>query len=95
MKTRPYIVTASYEIDTSGFYRVADAIVARMRGHIEKPAREIIRSSRLLLTVMAMIMDITLRNNCFARRQAVLDSPDLRRRVLDSLGGAHAAELAA
>lgn len=92
MKTRPYIVTASCVINTDGFYRVADAIAARMRGQMQRPAREMIRTSRLLLRVMAMIADITLRNNCFIRRAEVLASPKLRSRVLDALGGAHAAE---
>lgn len=90
MKTRPYIVTARRLMDTAGFYRVADALAARMgrQGRV----RDVIRTAGLLLKVMGMIVDITLRNTCFTRRQAVLESPVLRARLLEQLGGAPAAQ---
>ena len=46
--------------------------------------------SRVLIRIMKIILDLTLRNNCFARRKAVLESPRLRRLVMERLGGAPA-----
>jgi|GEM_PF-836990 len=99
MKTRAYFVTAAGLLDTAGLYRVADALLVRMRGEAgrqgapgsRQSVRALVRSSALLIKIMKMVAAVTLRNNCFLRRREVLGSPKLRARVLEQLGGVHAA----
>ena len=52
----------------------------------------VLRLSYVLIRVMRMIVDITERNMCFARRRDVLSDARLRRRVYEGLGGAPALE---
>ncbi len=99
MKMRAYFVTAAGLLDTAGLYRVAEALLVRMRGEAgrhgapgsRQSVRALVRSSALLIKIMKMIAAVTLRNNCFLRRREVLGSAKLRARVLEQLGGVPAA----
>jgi len=88
MKTRPHIVTQTCVHDISALQRCADLIAARMA--VPTAARAAIGYGRVLIRVMKIILDLTLHNDCFARRRDVLGSPRLRRLVIERLGGAHA-----
>ena len=93
MKTRPHIVTQTRLYDVAGLYRNADLLAARM-GLLERSGRtnliKAIGYSRVLIRIMKIILDVTLHNDCFTRRREVLDSPRLRKLVMERLGGAHA-----
>ena len=91
MKTRPHIVTQTHLYDTHALTRSADLIAARMG--TASSLKNLLGYSRVLIRVMKIILDLTLHNNCFARRREVLDSPRLRRSVMERLGGAQALRL--
>jgi len=88
MKTRPHIVTQTRLHDTAGLYRCVDLIAARMGA--PTVAQMAIRYGRVLIRVMKIILDVTLHNDCYARRRDVLESPRLRKLVMERLGGAQA-----
>ncbi len=88
MKTRPHIVTQTCVHDTSALQRCADLLCARMA--VPAAAQAAIGYGRVLIRVMKIILDLTLHNDCYTRRRDVLDSPRLRRLVMERLGGAHA-----
>ena len=88
MKTRPHIVTQTCVHDTSALQRCADLLCARMA--VPTAARAAMGYGRVLIRVMKIILDVTLHNDCYARRRDVLGSPRLRRLVMERLGGAHA-----
>ena len=88
MKTRPHIVTQTGLYNTAGLTRIADLLAARM-GTVAG-LKDVLTYSRVLIRIMKIILDLTLHNNCFVRRRDVLDSPRLRRVVMERLGGAHA-----
>ena len=88
MRTRPHIVTQTCVIDTGSLTRSATLLAARMgRGG---RLGVVLRFSYLLNRIMRMIIDLTERNMCFARRRDVLSDTRLRRRVYEALGGAQA-----
>ena len=88
MKSRPHIVTQSGLYDTAGLYRVADLLAARMG--TAGSLKNVLGYSRVLIRVMKIILDLTLHNNCFALRREVLESPRLRKSVMERLGGVQA-----
>lgn len=86
MKTRPHIVTQTRIYPTGDLERSALALAARM-GTEGRPGL-VLMYSRTLIRVMKIILDLTLRNNCFIRRRDVLACARLRKRVMQGLGGA-------
>ena len=91
MRTRPHIVTQTCVIDTGSLTRSATLLAARIgRGG---GLGAVLRFSYLLNRIMRMIVDVTERNMCFARRRDVLSDTRLRRRVYEALGGARAMEV--
>ena len=88
MKTRPHIVTQTDLYDTAGLYRVADLLAAKME--TAGSLKNVLGYSRVLIRVMKIILDLTLHNNCFALRREVLESPRLRKSVMERLGGVQA-----
>ena len=91
MKTRPHIVTQSCLYDTDALTRCADLLAARMG--VTEGLKNVLGYSRVLIRVMKIILDLTLHNDCFSRRQAVLKSPRLRKSVMEHLGGAEVLRL--
>ena len=91
MKTRPHIVTQTRLHDTAVLSRIADLIAARMAA--AGSLKNVLGYSRVLIRLMKIILDLTLHNDCFSSRQAVLGSPRLRKRVTERLGGARALRL--
>ena len=88
MKTRPHIVMQTRLHDTAVLTRSADLIAARMGSACS--LKNVLGYSRVLIRVMKIILDLTLHNDCYARRREVLESPRLRRSVIERLGGAQA-----
>lgn len=88
MKARPHIVTQTRVYDTTGLRRNADLLAARMG--TAGSLKNFLGYSRTLIRIMKIILDLTLRNDCFVAKREVLDSPRLRARVTEQIGGAHA-----